>query len=120
MWHESNDSENFAMIAKFSLTLRKFRYAIVKLLCLHVASCISSSLIVLHPGLDEIDEKSYELGINQQNYDVKLEMLVEAHKTYKTTKNNLETKLVVLMDLHMSIGINNMISTQKALKTYLK
>ena len=120
MWHESNDSENFAMIAKFSLTLRKFHYAIAKLLCLHVASCISSSLIVLHPGLDEIDEKSYELGINQQNYDVKLEMLVEAHKTYKTTKNNLETKSVVLMDLHMSIGLNSMISTQKALKTYLK
>ena len=107
------------MIAKFSLSLRKFRYAIAKLLCLH-ASCISSSLIVLHPKLDEIDEKSYELGINQQNYDVKLEMLVEAHKTCKTTKNNLETKSVVLIDLHMSIGLNNMISTQKAFKTYLK
>ena len=56
----------------------------------------------------------------QQNYDVKLEMLVEVHETCKTTKNNLETKLVVLMDLHMSIGLINMISTQKALKTYLK
>ena len=103
-----------------NVILRKFRYAITKLLCLHAASCISSSLIVLHPRLDEIDEKSYELGINQQNYDVKLEMLVEAHKTCKTTQNNLETKSVVLMDLHMSIDLNNMISTQKALKTYLK
>ena len=70
--------------------------------------------------LDEIDEKSYELGINQQNYDVNLEMLVEAHKTCKTTKTNLEKKSVALMDLQMSIGLNNMISTQKALKTYLK
>ena len=108
------------MIEKFSLSLRKFRYAIAKLMCLHAASCISSSLIVLHPRLDETDEKSYELGINQQNYNVKIEMLVEAHKTCKTTKNNLETKSVVLMDLHMSIGLNNMISTQKELKTYLK
>ena len=108
------------MIVKFLLSLRKFLYAIAKLLCLHAASCISSSLIVLHPRLDEMDEKSYELGINQQNYDVKLEMLVEAHKTCKTTKNNLETKSVVIMDLHMSIGLNNMISMQKALKTYLK
>ena len=80
----------------------------------------TSSSIFLHPRLDEIDEKSYELGINQPNYDVKLKMLVEAHKTYKTTKNNLETKLVVLMDLHMPIGLNTMISTQKALKTYFK
>ena len=108
------------MIAQFSLSLRKFRYAIAQLLCLHVASCISSSLKALHPRLDEIDEKSYELGINHQNYDVKLEMLAEAHKTCKTTKNNLKTKSVVVMDLHMSIGLNDMISTQKALKTYLK
>ena len=108
------------MIAKFWLSLQKFCYAIAKLLCLHATSCISSSLIVLHPMLDEIDEKSFELGINQQNYNVKLEMLVEAHKTCKTTKNKLETKSVVLMDLHMSIGLNNMISTQKTLKTYLK
>ena len=89
-------------------------------MCLHAASCLSSSLIVLHPRLDEIDEKSYELGINQQNYDVKLEMLVEVHKTCKTTKSNLETKSVILMDLHMSIVLINMISMQKALKTYLK
>ena len=73
------DCENCAMITKFLLSLRKFRYAIAKLLCLHAASCISSSLIVLHLRFDEIDEKSYEIGINQQNYDVKLEMLVEAH-----------------------------------------
>ena len=70
--------------------------------------------------LDEIDENSYELGINQQNFDAKLDMMVEVYETRKTTKYNLETKSVVLMDLHMSIVLNNMISTQKALKTYLK
>ena len=80
----------------------------------------SSSLIFLHPKLDEIVENSYELSINQHNYDAKLDMMVEAYETCKTTKNNLETKSVILMDLHMSIGLNNMISKQKALKTYLK
>ena len=70
--------------------------------------------------LDEITENSYELNINQHNCDVKLDMMVEAYKTCKTTKNNLEKKSVILMDLHMSICLINMISTQKALKTYLK
>ena len=74
------------MIAKISLSLRNFRYAIAKLLCLHAASCISSILKVLHPRLDEIDEKSYEHGINQQNYDVKLDMMAEVPETCKTTK----------------------------------
>ena len=81
---------------------------------------LSSSLLFLHPKLDEIDENSYKLGINQHNYDAKLDMMVEVYETCKTTKNNLETKSVVLMDLHMSIGLINMISTPKALKTYLK
>ena len=80
----------------------------------------SFSLLFLHPRLDEIDEKSYELGINQHNFDAKLDMMVKVYETCKTTKNNLETKSVVLKDLHMSIGLNNMISMQKALKTYLK
>ena len=80
----------------------------------------SSSLLFLHPRLDEIDEKSYELGINLHNFDAKLDMMVEVYETYKTTKNNLETKSVPLMDLHMSIGLINMISRQKELKTYLK
>ena len=83
------------MIAKFSLSLRKFRYAIAKLLCLHAASCISSSLIVLHPRLDEIDEKSYELSINQQNFDAKLDMMVEVYETCKTTKNRLGMRLEI-------------------------
>ena len=105
--------ENFAIIAKISLCHSEI--AVPPCCFLHLFQLDSSS-----PRLEEIDEKSYELGINQQNYDVKLEMLVEVHKTYKTTKNNLETKSVILMDLHMSIGLINMISTQKALKTYLE
>ena len=133
------DSENW-VIAKFSLGLRNFHYhceifAILakislcysknpSLLFLPSTSSslhfITSSLIFLPPMLDEITEKLCELIIQQQNYDVKIEMLVEVNKTCKTTKNNLETKLVVLMDLHMSIGLINMTSTQKALKTYLK
>ena len=114
------------MIAKFSLSLRKFCYSceIANLLLLLPASSslhyASSSLLFLHPKLDEIDENSYELGINQHNFDAKLDMMVKVYETCKTTKNNLETKSVALKDLHMSIGLNNMISTQKALKTYLK
>ena len=102
----STFSKNFAMIAKLPLS-----------------SCLlpgSSSLLFLHPMLDEIDENLYELGINQHNFDAKIDMMVKVYKTCKNIKNNLETKLVVLKDLHMSIGLNNMIGTQKALKTYLK
>ena len=84
---------------------------------LHYAS---SSLLFLHPRLDEIANKPYELGIYLLNFDAKLEMMVKVYETCKTTKNNLETKSVVLKDLHMSIGLNNMISTLKSLKTYLK
>ena len=70
--------------------------------------------------LDEINENSYEFGIKQHNFDAKLDMLMTVYETCKTIKNNLETKSVVLMELHMSIGLINMISMQKALKTYLK
>ena len=56
----------------------------------------SSSLLFLHPRLDEIDENLYELGINQYNFDAKLDMMVEVYETCKTTKNNLETKSEVL------------------------
>ena len=88
----------FVYIAKFSLSLRNFRYAweIANLLLLLPTS---SSLLFLHPRLDKIDENSYELGINQHNFDAKLDMMVKVYETYKTTKNNLETKSVVLIGL---------------------
>ena len=67
---------------------------------LPLASCSlhfsSSSLLYLHPRLDEIDKNSYELGINHQNFDAKLDMMVEVYETCKTTKNNLKTKSEVL------------------------
>ena len=56
----------------------------------------SSSLLFLHPRLDEIDENSYELDINHHNFDAKLDMMVEVYETCKTNKNNLETKSEVL------------------------
>ena len=91
------------MIAKISLSLRKIRYAceIANLQLLLPASSslhfASSSLLFLHPRLDEVDENSYELGINQHNFDAKLDMMVKVYETCKTTKNNLETKSVVLI-----------------------
>ena len=109
----STYSENFAMIAKLPLS----SCLLLGSFSLHYAF---SSLLFLHPRLDEIANKPYELGIYRLNFDAKLEMMVKVYKTCKTTKNNLEIKSVVLKDLHMSIGLNNMISTQKALKAYLK
>ena len=99
----SANSENIAMIAKFSLSLRNFRYhcknfampAKLPFFCCLLPA--SSSLLVLHPRLDEIDENSYELGINKHNFDAKLDMMVKVYETCKTTKNNLETKSVVLI-----------------------
>ena len=84
------------MIAKISLSLRNFRYAceIANLLLLLPTS---SSLLFLHPRFDEIDENSYELGINQNNFNAKLDMMVKVYETCKTTKINLETNSVVLI-----------------------
>ena len=96
------DCEIFAMVAKFSQSLRNFRNAIAKILHSCIASFISSasiSSVPLHISssrLDEIVENSSELCINQHQYEAKLEMLAEVPKTCKTTKNNLETKSVVL------------------------
>ena len=44
-----------------------------------------------------MDKNSYELGINQHNFDAMLDMMVKVYETCKTTKNNLETKSVVLI-----------------------
>ena len=98
------------MIAKISLSLRNFCYHCENFAmpvkfpffyCLLPASSslyyASSSLLFLHPRLDEIDENSYELGINQHNFDAKLDMMVKVYETCKITQNNLETKSVVLI-----------------------
>ena len=80
------------MIAKFSLSLPKFRYAIAKLPSHNVVSCILQpafflfQLDISSSRLDEITENSYELSINQYNCDVKLDMMEEVYETCKTTK----------------------------------
>ena len=112
--------EIFEILAKISLCHSENHFSSMLLPAPISLYFFTSSSTFLHPRLDEIPENSYELSINQHHYKAKIEMMVEAHKTCKTIKNNLETKLVVLMDLHMSIGLIDMISTQKALKTYLK
>ena len=101
-------SEN-STIAKISLLLRKFRYYCenfampaklpIFYYCFASSSLhyASSSLLFLHPRLDEIDKNSYELDINQHNFDAKLDMMVKVYETCKTTKNNLDTKSVVLL-----------------------
>ena len=104
------------MIAKISLCHSE----IAQPFCILQSALLLFQLDISSSMLDEITENSYELSINQHNCDVKLEMMEEVYEICKTTKNNLETKSVILMDLHMSIGLINMISTQKALKTYLK
>ena len=59
-------------------------------------SISSIPLDISSTRLDEIVENSYEHGINQHQLEAKLEMMAEAHKTCKITKNKLETKSVVL------------------------
>ena len=60
------------------------------------ASISSIPLDISLTRLDEIAKNSYEHGINRHQLEAKLEMMAEAHKTYKITKNKLETKSVVL------------------------
>ena len=96
------DCETFAMVAKFSQSLRNFRNAIAKILHSSIPAAFSSASISSIPldisssRLDEIAENSYEHGINRHQYEAKLEMMAEAPKTCKTTKNNLETISVLL------------------------
>ena len=97
------DCEIFAMVAKFSQCHSEnpalsciapaFSSASISSIPLDISSIpldISSS------RLDEITENSYEHGINRHQDGAKLEMMDEAPKTCKTTKNNLETISVVL------------------------
>ena len=61
------------------------------------ASISSIPLDISSTRIDEIAENSYEHGINRHQLEAKLEMMVEAHKTCKITKNKLKTKSVVLI-----------------------
>ena len=96
------DCEIFSMVAKFSQSLRNFHNAIAKILHSCIPPAFSSASISSIPldisssRIYEIAENSYEHGINRHQYEGKLEMMAEAHKTCKTTKNNLETISVVL------------------------
>ena len=60
------------------------------------ASISAIPLDISSTRLDEIPANSYEHGIDRHRFEAKLEMMDDAHKTYKTTKNNLETISVVL------------------------
>ena len=90
-----------AMVAKFLQSLRNFCNTIAKILHSYIPPAFSSASISSIPldisssRLDEIVENSYEHGINRHQYEAKLEMMAEAPKTCKTTKNNLETTSVV-------------------------
>ena len=101
----SKDCEIFAILAKFSQSLRNFRNTIAKILHSCIPPTFSSASISSIPldisssRLDEIADNSYEHGINLHQYEAKLEMMAEAPKTYKTTKNNLETTSIVLNGL---------------------
>ena len=97
------DCEIFAMVAEIFAILAKFSQCHSQnptLSCIppafSSASISSIPLDISLSQLDEIAENSSELGINRHQYEAKLEMMAEDHKTCKTTKNNLETISVVL------------------------
>ena len=106
------DCEIFAMVAKFSLWLRNFRNP-CEIFAMHSenpaflafpalppasssASISSIPVDISSTRLDDIAENSYDHGINRQELEAKLEIMDEARKTCKITKNKLETKAVVL------------------------
>ena len=60
------------------------------------ASISSTPVYISSTRLDEIAENSYDHGINRHQLEAKLEMMAEAHKTCKITKNKLETISVAL------------------------
>ena len=102
-------SENFAGIAKFSLWLQNFRNP-CEIFAMHsenpAHSCIVPALppasssasitsILLNISSSRLDEVA-ENSQHSARYKTKLEIMTEAHKTCKITKNKLETKSVVL------------------------
>ena len=90
------DGEIFAMVAKLSQCIAKNPAHSCIPPIFSSASISSIPLDISSTRLDEIAENSYEHGINRHQLEAKLEMMAEAHKTCKITKNKLETKSVVL------------------------
>ena len=88
--------EIFSILTKFSLCHSKYPDPPALLPASIQPAFLHSPLDISSSRLDEISENPYELGINQHQYEAKLEMMVEVPKTCKNTKNNLETKSVVL------------------------
>ena len=84
------------MVAKFSLCYSENPALPALPPAFSSASISSIPLDISSSRLDEIVENSYEHGINRHQYEAKLEMMAEAPKTCKTTKNKLETISVVL------------------------
>ena len=93
------DCEIFAMVAKFLQSLQNFHNP-CEIFTMHSenpalfcippafssASISSIPLDISSTRLDEIAENSYEHGIDRHQFEAKLEMMAEAHKTCKTTK----------------------------------
>ena len=84
--------EIFAILAKFLQCIAKILHSPASLLHSAQPPFLQFHLTFLQLGL----MKSPRTRINQHRYEAKLEMMAEAHKTCKTTKNNLETISVVL------------------------
>ena len=92
------DCEIFAMVVKFSQSLRNFGNAIEKS-CIPPLPPASVQLPFLHFHLTFFHHglmKSPRIRKIQHQYKAKLEMMAEVPKTCKTFKNNLKTKSVVL------------------------
>ena len=86
------DCEIFAMVVKFLQCIAKNPTLSCILLHSVQPPFLEFHLTFLQPGL----MKSPRTRINQHRYKAKLEMKATVPKTYKTIKNNLETKSVVL------------------------
>ena len=93
------DCEIFAMVAKFAkISQCHSEKSCTPPFFLHSVQppFLQFLLTFLHLGLMKSPKNSYEHGINRHRYEAKPEMMAEVPKTFKTTKNNLETKSVVL------------------------
>ena len=121
-------------IAKISQGLRNFRYgceifAIFAKFSQCIAKILLPSALPLHPAqllIHHFHLTFLHFGVMKSprilafSTNTKPSLLTEVPKTYKTTKNNLKTKSVALNRPAHANFLIYMISTQKALKTYLE